>query len=103
LPSTSPSFKAEMRGRTVTKILVIRDHERPPSPGSFEKTPGLEGPKAASPFSDAKPGTVYFKNAKQLLCDRAWKEGKTVFLVIHGKRYAVGYDEGEIDMGKSFH
>jgi S1-C subfamily serine protease len=102
LPSASPSFKAEMRGRTVTKILVIRDHERPPSPQSFQKTPGLEEPKAASPFSDAKPGTVYFKNGKQLLCDRAWKEGKTIFLVIHGKKYAVGYDESEIAMEKSF-
>jgi S1-C subfamily serine protease len=95
LPSASPSFQAEMRGRTVTKILVIRNHEKPPLPGSFEKRPGREG--------DAKPGTVYFKNGKKLLCDRAWKEGKTIFLVIHGKRYAVGYDEGEIDMAKSFH
>jgi serine protease Do len=103
LPSASPSFQAEMRGRTVTKILVIRDHEGPPSPRSFKKTPRLEGPEAASSFSDAKPGTVYFKNGKKLLCDRAWKEGKTVFLVVHGKRYAVGYGEGEIDMEKSFH
>jgi S1-C subfamily serine protease len=102
LPSTSPSFKAEMRGRTVTKILVMRDHERPPSPGSFEKTPRPEGLRVASPFSDAKPGAVYFKNGKQLLCDRAWKEGNTVFLVMHGKKYAVGYAEGEIDMEKSF-
>jgi S1-C subfamily serine protease len=102
LPSASPSFKAEMRGRTVTKILVLRDHERPPSPGSFEKTPGPEGLKAEPPFSDAKPGTVYFKNGKQVLCDRAWREGETVFLVMHGKKYALGYAEGEIDMEKSF-
>jgi S1-C subfamily serine protease len=103
LPSASPSFEAEMRGRTVTKILVIRNHERPLSPGSLKKTQAPEGPKIASPISAAKPGTVYFKNGKKLLCDRAWKEGKTIFLVIHGKKYAVGYDEAEIDMDKSFH
>jgi S1-C subfamily serine protease len=98
-----PSFQAEIRGKTVTKILVIRDHERPPYPGSSEKSQDREGTEAASRFSDGKPGTVYFRNGKKLLCDRAWKQGETVFLVIHRKRYAVGYDEAEIDMEKSFH
>jgi S1-C subfamily serine protease len=103
LPSASPSFQAEMRGRTVTKILLIRDHERASYPAPIEKRLGHEETKAASPFSDAKPGTVYFKNGEKLLCDRAWKEDRIIFLVIHGKRYAVGYDETEIDMEKSFH
>ena len=48
------------------------------------------------------PGTVYFKNGKSLNCDRAWKDGRTVFLVVHGKKMAIGYDESLIDMERSF-
>jgi S1-C subfamily serine protease len=102
LPAASPSFKAEMRGSVVTRILVIRGDERASGPGSSERPPGRESPEAMPPFPDAKPGTVHFKSGKKLLCDRAWKEGKTVFLVPHGKKYAVGYDEAEIDTKKSF-
>jgi hypothetical protein len=49
-----------------------------------------------------RPGTVYFKNGREVLCDTAWKEGGTVFLVIHGKGYAISYQEEEIEMKKSF-
>jgi hypothetical protein len=48
------------------------------------------------------PGTVYFKNGREVLCDAAWKEAGAVFLVMHGKGYAVGFNEKEIDMKKSF-
>ena len=47
-------------------------------------------------------GTVFFKNGKKLFCDRAWKDGSTIFLVVQGKNIAVGYDETEINIGKSF-
>jgi hypothetical protein len=46
--------------------------------------------------------TVYFKNGRTLDCDYAWKDGNTVFVVVHGKKFAVGYDQGKIDVGKSF-
>lgn len=91
LREKSVQFQASMADATVTEILVTRDQK-----------PGGEG---GSPFhtrSTSPPGTVYFKNGKELLCDKAWKEGVTVFLVIHGKMYAVGYKEEEIDMKKSF-
>ena len=48
------------------------------------------------------PGTVHFKNGRTLLCDRAWKDGNTVFLVVHGKGVAIGYEESGIDMERSF-
>lgn len=48
------------------------------------------------------PGTVYFKNGKKLVCDRAWKDGSTVFLVVHGKKIAVGYYDSQIDIERSF-
>ena len=48
------------------------------------------------------PGTVYFRNGRTLLCDRAWKDGNTVFLVVHGKGVAIGYEESGIDMERSF-
>jgi len=47
-------------------------------------------------------GNVYFKNGKRLFCERAWRYGGKIFLVIHGKKVAISYDENEIDMKKSF-
>ncbi len=48
------------------------------------------------------PGTVYFKNGKTLLCDRAWKQGSTIYLLLHGKDFVLGYEQNSIDMEKSF-
>jgi hypothetical protein len=48
------------------------------------------------------PGTVYFKNGKRLVCERAWKDGNKIYLLVKGKEIAVSYDETEIDMKKSF-
>ena len=47
-------------------------------------------------------GTVYFKNGKTLLCDRAWKQGGTIYLLPHGKDFVLGYEQNSIDMEKSF-
>jgi S1-C subfamily serine protease len=48
------------------------------------------------------PGTVYFRNGRTLLCDRAWKDSDTIFLVVHGKDVAIGYESSLIDMQRSF-
>jgi hypothetical protein len=45
---------------------------------------------------------IYFKNGKVLIYDKTWKDGNTVFVVVKGKNFAVGYNEDEIDMRKSF-
>jgi len=92
LREKSVQFQASMADATVTEILVTRDQK-----------PGVVG--SVSPLrtrSTSRPGTVYFKNGREVLCDTAWKEGGTVFLVMHGKGYAVGYNEEEIYMKKSF-
>lgn len=80
LREKSVQFQASMSDDTVSEILVTRDQK-----------PGGE-----------RSVTVYFKSGREVLCDAAWKEGRTLFLVMHGKGYAVGYDENEIDMRKSF-
>lgn len=49
-----------------------------------------------------RSGTVYFKNGKRLVCERAWSYGDNIFLVVQGKKTAISYDENEIDMRKSF-
>ena len=80
LREKSVQFQASMSDDTVSEILVTRD-QKPAGERSV---------------------TVYFKSGREVLCDAAWKEGRTLFLVMHGKGYAVGYDENEIDMRKSF-
>jgi hypothetical protein len=45
---------------------------------------------------------VYFKNGKKLICEKAWLDGKKVYLVVQNKKFAVGYQKDEIDMKKSF-
>jgi len=48
------------------------------------------------------PGTVYFKSGKTLRCDKAWKQGTTIYLLMQGKRFVLGYEQNSIDMKKSF-
>jgi hypothetical protein len=49
-----------------------------------------------------KPRVVYLKWGHKLLCDYVWRDGETIFVVVHGKKFAVGYDPKEIDMERSF-
>lgn len=91
LREKSVQFHASMADATVTEILVTRN-----------QTKGGKGAGPLQTRSSSRPGTVYFKNGREVLCDAAWKEGVTVFLVTHGKGYAVSYKEQEIDMKKSF-
>jgi hypothetical protein len=92
LRAKSVHFQASIADNTVTEILVTRDQK----PGR-NRSGGPLRTRSAS-----LPGTVYFKNGREVVCDAAWKDGGTVFLVMHGKGYAVGYDENDIDMKKSF-
>jgi hypothetical protein len=92
LREKSVQFQASMADTRVIEILVTRD-QKPDGGGGGSPLPAR---------SASRPGTVYFKNGREVLCDTAWKEGRTVFLVIHGKGYAISYQEEEIDMKKSF-
>lgn len=92
LREKSVQFQASMADAAVTEILVTRDQKR--------EREGAAVPLRTRPASGA--GSVYFRNGREVLCDAAWKEGSTVFLVIHGKGYAVSYKEDEIDMKRSF-
>jgi len=44
---------------------------------------------------------VYFKNGKKLTCDIVWRKENMVFVVVHGKDFALGYNKNLIDFGKS--
>lgn len=90
LPGTTKRLNAAVAGDRVVEVLLMR--EQPPAR------------KAGSPSgaSSSPPGTVFMREGKKFLCDRAWKEGESVFLVLHGKRFAIGYHESQIDMKRSF-
>ncbi|MCU0596693.1 MAG: S1C family serine protease [Desulfobacterota bacterium] len=92
LREKSVRFEASMADATVTEILVTRDQKE----GTGDTARSLKIRSAS------RPGPVYFRNGKAVFCDAAWKQGSTVFLVIHGKGYAVSYNAAEIDMKKSF-
>jgi hypothetical protein len=49
-----------------------------------------------------KPRVVYLKWGRKLLCDYVWRDGDTIFVVVHGKEFAIGYDPKEIDVERSF-
>lgn len=68
-----------------------------PSPSDYRQSPSVSDTQPAS-----NPFKVYFKTGKELLCDRTWRDGSNIFLVVHGKKYAIGYAESEIDLEKSF-
>jgi hypothetical protein len=106
LPAVATRFEAALRDKTLVGVLVKRHPGSAPS-GTEERLPQDEPlvfSQSRMPLKKPgmNPGLVYFKNGKTLLCDRAWKRGETVFLVIHGKDFAVGYDESQIQMKRSF-
>jgi len=45
---------------------------------------------------------IFFKNGRSMVCEKVWREGGSVFVIGKGKKYAVSYADGEIDMEKSF-
>ena len=57
----------------------------------------------ASPIIESsEPFEVYFNNGKTFICDKAWQDGDTIYIVHHGKKFAIGYDKSEINMSKTF-
>ena len=62
----------------------------------------IQSPHATGSQRVEKPFNVYLRNGKAVLCDYAWREGNCIFLVHHGKRFAVSYADSEIEMEKSF-
>jgi len=49
-----------------------------------------------------QPRVVYLRWGQKLLCDYVWRDGDTIFVVVRGKKFAVGYTPNEIDMERSF-
>jgi hypothetical protein len=90
LKEPSVKFEASLVDRTLVDVLVEQNPEAP-----VARTSSL------SSSDRNRPLTVYFKSGRTLFCDGAWKEGKTLFLVVHGRSFAVGYDEDLINMRKS--
>ena len=45
---------------------------------------------------------VYFRDGKKLICDKAWEDGDKIFLVMHERQFAIGYDRNKIDMKRTF-
>lgn len=49
-----------------------------------------------------QPRVIYLKWGQKLVCDYVWRDGDTIFVVVHGKKFAIGYAPNEIDMERSF-
>lgn len=49
-----------------------------------------------------QPRVIYLKWGQKLFCDYVWRDGDTIFVVVHGKKFAIGYAPNEIDMKRSF-
>jgi hypothetical protein len=106
LPDVATRFEAEFRDHILVGVVVTHHPGAAPSRTEKRRTPDepLIFSESRIPLrkKGVEPGMVYFKNGKRLLCDKAWKRGETIFLVIHGKNFAVGYDESQIDINRSF-
>jgi hypothetical protein len=90
LREASVKIEASLVNDTLVELVVKEET------GHFTEKAG-----AISSSGSPPPLTVYFKSGKRVLCDLVWKEGGTVFLVVQGKRFAVGYDLDLIDVKRS--
>ena len=106
LPKSVARFDAVLKDETFIEVHA-RGSEVPGESGGSsdrETRDGQGGHAANGPDENEVfvSGTVYFKNGKELFCERAWKQGKNVYLQVHDKQMVVSYDENEIDMERSF-
>lgn len=69
---------------------------------SYSPASEIQKPSATDSQQIAKPFNVYLRNGKVVLCDYAWRDRNSIFLVHHGKKFAVGYADSEIELEKSF-
>jgi S1-C subfamily serine protease len=90
LKGSSVKLEASLVNSTLVDVLVRPSLGAPVPTGTSVSSAG-----------GYRPLTVYFKSGKKVLCDWVWKEGETLFLVIHGKLFAVGYDLNLIDAKRS--
>lgn len=90
LRGISVKLAASLVDNTLVEILVKESASQPP-----------EKPKASATAGPHAPLTVHFKDGRKLLCDWVWKEGSTLFLVVQGRSFAVGYDLDLIDVTRS--
>lgn len=89
LRGSSVKLAASLVNNTLAELLVKQG-----------VSPQPEKPTVATP-GPHPPLTVYFKDGKKLLCDWVWKDEKTLFLVVQGRSFAVGYDLDLIDLKRS--
>lgn len=83
------------------RALKIRSHQGAGQKSSLSPY-AIEDRNGSAEKYVPRPGTVYFKNGKKLICEWAWRYGDNIFLVVQGKKTAISYDENEIDIRKSF-
>ncbi len=103
-------FKMKTRLEAVVEEQTVVDlwiGGKRPMATATRQTPGGDLPPGSRDpgilqVNRAAPGTVYFKNGKRLLCDGAWKKGTVIYLLVHGKGFVLGYEQGRIDMKRSF-
>jgi hypothetical protein len=101
LPGRTVRLEAVLSGSRLVE-LALRNHQpsliRETVKDRSERMPASNTLERKNP----PPGTVYFKRGKRLVCERAWMIGNTIFLVVQGKKFALGYDQNQIDMKRSF-
>jgi len=106
LPKSVARFDAVLKDETFVEMHAKGSEAPGESGGSFGRdTQDAQGGYGESGADERRvfvSGTIYFKNGKRLVCERAWRHGKNVFLQVHDKEIVVSYDENEIDMERSF-
>ena len=106
LPRSVARFDAVLKDEMFIEVHAGGTEMPGESGGSFgretQNGPGLDRESSPVEKTVFMAGTVYFKNGKQLVCERAWKQGKNIYLQINDKEIVVSYDESEIDMERSF-
>jgi S1-C subfamily serine protease len=106
LPKSVARFDAVLKDETFIEVQAGGTEMPGEYGGSFgrETQDEQRGDREIGPVEKKvfMAGTVYFKNGKQLVCERAWKQGKNIYLQAQNKEIVVSYDENEIDMERSF-
>ncbi len=94
LPETNFQLDAALRGENLLELMVREDESPPNLPSGDLRNQGEES--YAAPMEQTGPRVVVFRDGRTLHCERLWREGNTVFILMPGKKFAVGYPASHI-------
>ncbi|MBN1104694.1 MAG: trypsin-like peptidase domain-containing protein [Deltaproteobacteria bacterium] len=91
LPQMTSRLQAAMRGGNLIELTLKDQQDCPKDPAHGRISSDESARFPTERTGEMGPGRLVLKNGKKLDYEKAWRDGDKVFIVLQGKKFAVGY------------